>query len=426
MSRKVGERMRRPIFSGLWENQEFRRFWLAQVIAQFSGQITFLALPLTAILILDATAGQMGIILAVMGLPALLIGLFIGVWVDRLRRRPLLIASNIGRSAVLVLVPLLAVLDVLRIEHLYIIAFLHSSMYLLFNVAFRSYLPVLIGREQLVEGNSKIELSRSASDIAGPSLAGLLVQIVTAPFAILVQVVSLLVSAFVLTTIDATEPPPESRSDRRVWREVAEGLKFVFSNPILRPLAACAATFGFFNAIVDVVILLFIIDELGLSAGMVGLAFSAGNVGLLIGALMPQRMVHWFGLGKALILALLITSLGDLLIPLATGPFLLVLAMVAAGQLTFGLGITIYRINEVSLRQIITPDRIQGRMNATMSLMLQGVVPAGALIGGMLGTTIGLQQAYILAIVGEIFAVLWLVFSPVRTLQRHPEPVEAG
>lgn len=418
--------MRRPRLTGLWQNQEFRRFWLAQAITQFSGQITFLALPLTAILLLDASASQMGLITALMGLPALVFGLFVGVWVDRLRRRPLLIASTIGRAAMLIFVPILAFLDILQIEHLYVIAFLHSSMFLLFNVSYRSYLPVLISRDQLVDGNSKLELSRSASDIAGPSLAGFLIQLVTAPFAILVQVVGLLISAFVLTTIQATEPEPTGAGDRRIWREVADGLRFVFGSEILRPLAGCAATFGFFNAIVDVVILLFIVDELGLGAGMVGLVFSAGNFGFLAGAVLPQRTVHWFGLGKSLIFTILLTSLGDTLIPLASGPYVMVLVMVAMGQLVFGLALTIYRVNEISLRQIVTPDRIQGRMNATMNLMHRGVAPAGALIGGVLATSVGLQQAYLLAIAGELLACLWLVFSPVRSLRRFPEPVENG
>lgn len=415
--------MKRPVMSGLWNHRDFRRFWLAQAISQFSSQISFLAIPLTAILILEATPGQMGILMALFGLPALLVGLFIGVWVDRLRRRPLLIASNLGRAAVLVVVPVLAVLDTLRIEHLYIITFLHSTLFLLFNVAYRSYLPALVGRDQLVDGNSKLELSRSAADIAGPSMAGGLVQLVTAPFAVLVQTVGLVVSSFALTTIHADEPEPNADRDRRVWREVGDGLRFVFSNPILRPLAGCAATFGFFNAIVEVVIMLLIVNELGLSAGMVGLVFSAGNIGFLIGALLPAKMVRWVGLGRALILALLIASLGDLLIPLATGPYLLVLGMVAAGQFGFGLGMTVFRVNEVSLRQIVTPDRIQGRMNATMSLMLQGVAPAGSLVGGLLATAIGLREAYILGIAGYLLAILWLVFSPVRSLRRHPEPL---
>jgi MFS family permease len=423
---KAGQFVRRPVLSGLWHHRDFRRFWLAQSITQLGTQITFLAIPLTAILILEATPGQMGILLAVMGLPALLVSLFIGVWVDRLRRRPLLIASNLSRAVVLTILPVMAVTGVLGIVHLYIITFVHGTLFLLFNIAYRSYLPVLIGRDKLVEGNSKLELSRSAADISGPGVAGFLVQIITAPFAVLIQAAGLLVSSLLLTTIDATEPEPVPEPNRRIWRDAMDGLRFVFGHPILRPLAGCGATFGFMAGVVDVVILLYIVNELGLSAGMVGLVFSAGNIGFLIGALMPQRMVHLVGLGPALVFGIVITGVGDLIIPLASGPLPMVLAMLAAGQLMFGAGITIYRVNEVSLRQKLTPDRIQGRMNATMSLMLYGIMPAGALAGGILGTSIGLRETYLLAASCEILAVLWLVLSPVWSLKTHPEPIENG
>jgi hypothetical protein len=299
--------LRRPAFSGLWHHRDFRRFWLAQAITQFGAQITFLAIPMTAILLLDATPAQMGILLAVMWLPALLVSLFIGVWVDRLRRRPLLIASNLSRAVVLTILPVMAVTDVLGIVHLYIITFVHGVLYLLFNIAYRSYLPVLIGRDKLVEGNSKLELSRSAAEISGPGIGGILIQMVTAPFVVLVQAVGLLVSSFFMTTIHATEPEPVPDPNRRIGREAMDGLRFVFGHPILRPLASCSATFNFMAGVVDSVILIYIVNELGLSAGLVGLVFSAGNIGFLIGALMPQRMVHLVGLGPALVLGLIVT-----------------------------------------------------------------------------------------------------------------------
>ena len=418
--------MKRPIFSGLWQHSDFRKLWIAHTIAQFGAQISGLAIPLAAVILLDASAAQMGVMLALVALPALLVGLFIGVWVDRLQRRPLLIAADLGRAVVLVAVPILAVTDQLRIEHLYVIAFLQGTLRLLFNVAYRSYLPSLISRDQLVDGNSKLELSRSASDIAGPGMAGGLVQLITAPFAVLLHVVGLLFSALFLSTIRAAETTPERDPDRRVWREVRDGLRFVVRDRVLRALAGCAVSLGFFSAVVDVVILLYIVDELGVSAGLLGLIFSAGNIGFLIGALMPQRLVHWIGLGPALGLGLVITGVGDLIIPLASGPSLLLLATLAAGQLMFGAGITVFRINEVSLRQALTPDRMQGRMNATMSMMLQGVVPAGALVGGILGTTLGLRTTFIMAAIGEMLIILWLVLSPIWSMKRHPLPIEPG
>jgi len=418
--------LQRPRLSELWRHADFRRLWIAHTIAQFGTQITFLAMPLTAILLLDATAAEMGLLMAAMTLPALLIGLFVGVWVDRLQRRALLIASDVGRAALLVAVPLLAWFDLLRIEHLYVLAFLFGSLTLVFDVAYRSYLPSLIQRSQLVDGNSKLELSRSAAEIGGPGIAGGLIQIASAPFAILVHAVSLLVSAFFLGAIQAPESTPEREPDRRVLRDIREGLVFVFGNGVLRALAGCAASVGFFNAILEVVLLLYIAQELGLSPGVIGLVFAAGNIGFLVGALMPERLMKWIGLGPALGAGLLVTGMGDLLIPLAGGPYLLTLAVLATAQFMFGAGFVVFKVNEVSLRQALTPDRLQGRMNATMSLMLNGIVPAGALAGGLLGTTVGLRTTLVIAAIGEIVAILWLVLSPIWALKTHPEPIDAG
>jgi MFS family permease len=418
--------MHQPRLSGLWRHSDFRKLWTAHTIAQFGTQITFLAMPLTAILILDATAAQMGLLMAAMTLPALLIGLFVGVWVDRLQRRALLIASDIGRAILLVVVPLLAWFDLLRIEHLYVLAFLFGSLTLVFDIAYRSYLPSLIQRSQLVDGNSKLELSRSAAEIGGPGIAGGLIQIASAPFAILVHAVSLLVSAAFLGTIQAPESTPEREPDRRVLREIREGLGFVFGNGVLRALAGCAASLGFFNAILEVVLLLYIAQELGLSPGVIGLVFAAGNIGFLTGALLPERLMKWIGLGPALGAGLLISGVGDVLVPLAGGPYILMLAILATAQFMFGLGFVIFKVNEVSLRQALTPDRLQGRMNATMSLMLNGIVPAGALAGGLLGVVLGLKTTLLIAATGEIMAILWLVLSPVWSLKTHPAPLETS
>jgi MFS family permease len=412
--------------SELWRHSDFRKLWIAHTIAQFGTQITFLAMPLTAILILDATAAQMGFLMAIMSLPALLIGLFIGAWVDRLQRRMLLIVSDVGRAVVLACVPLLAWFDMLRMEVLYIQGFIFGTLTLVFDVAYRSYLPSLIERKHLVDGNSKLELSRSAAEVGGPGLAGGLIQLVTAPFAILAHAVSLLVSAVFLSAIRVREGPPERSERQRLLQEIREGLGFVFGNPLLRALACSAASVGFFNAVLEVVLLLYIAEEIGLSPGVIGLIFAAGNVGFLLGALLPERLMKVVGLGPALCLGLLITGIGDLLIPLAGGPYLLILAILATAQFGFGAGYIIFNVNQVSLRQSLTPNRMQGRMNATMSLMLYGIIPAGALAGGFLGTTMGLRSTLVIAAIGEILSILWLVLSPVWSLKTHPEPVEPG
>jgi MFS family permease len=274
--------------------------------------------PLTAILLLDANAIQMGILAASLNLPALVVGLFVGAWVDRLQRRPLLIAADIGRAILLMSIPAAALLDLLTIEHLYVTAFLVGFLTLVFDVAYRSYLPSLVSRERLIEGNSKLELSRSAAEIGGPGLAGALIQVATAPFAILVHAVSLL---------DASEAAAPARDpERRLWRDIADGLRLVFGHPMLRAIAGCAGTIGFFNAILETVLILYIVQELGLSPGVIGLIFAAGNVGFLLGALIPGRLTGWIGLGPALGLGLLVVGVGDLLVPLAAGPNAVILA----------------------------------------------------------------------------------------------------
>lgn len=403
----------RDRFTGLWQHRDFRRLWAGHTVSQIGSQITFLALPLTAVLALDATPVQMGFLAAALSLPALVVGLFVGVWVDRLRRRPLLIAADIGRALLLLGVPIAVILDVLTIEHLYVTAFLIGFLTLLFDVAYRSYLPSLVSRDRLVEGNSKLELSRSAAEIAGPGLAGGLVQIVTAPMALFVDAVSFLLSAIFLGAIDAPEAATPVRDpNRRVWRDIADGLRLVFGTPALRALAGCAATVGFFNAVLEAVLILYVVQELGLSPGLIGLIFAAGNVGFLVGALVPSRLTTWIGLGPTLGIGLLTIGLGDLLVPLAGGPHLLILLLLASAQFMFGAGYVVFNVNQVSLRQALTPDRLQGRMNATLSFMLHGVVPAGAILGGILGTTFGLRSTLIIAALGEIVAILWIVLGP--------------
>ncbi|CAN5223710.1 MFS transporter [soil metagenome] len=384
-------------------------------------------MPLTAILLLDANAIQMGILAASLNLPALVVGLFVGAWVDRLQRRPLLIAADIGRAILLMSIPAAALLDLLTIEHLYVTAFLVGFLTLVFDVAYRSYLPSLVSRERLIEGNSKLELSRSAAEIGGPGLAGALIQVATAPFAILVHAVSLLFSALFLGAIDASEAAAPARDpERRLWRDIADGLRLVFGHPMLRAIAGCAGTIGFFNAILETVLILYIVQELGLSPGVIGLIFAAGNVGFLLGALIPGRLTGWIGLGPALGLGLLVVGVGDLLVPLAAGPNAVILLFLVTAQFMFGAGYIIFNINQVSLRQALTPDHLQGRMNATMSFMLYGVVPAGAILGGVLGTTVGLRPTLFLAALGEILAILWLILSPVWSLREHPQTADAG
>jgi MFS family permease len=400
---------------------DFTKLWVGQSISLVGSQVTLLALPLTAAVFLGATPLQMGILSAIESLPALIFGLMAGVWVDRHKRRPVLIAADIGRALVLAAIPLTALLGVLRIEVLYIVGFLAGGLGLFFNVAYRSYLPSLVSKERLVQANSRLELSNSVAEIIGPGAAGGLVQLLGAPLAIAVDAVSFLVSAFSLGRIRTPEPALQSSDEEQnLGREIKDGLRLVFGENRLRALAGCITTLSLFNAVFEAVQILFLTRQLGLSAGWLGVIFASGSVGFLLGALAAGWVTGRIGLGRSLVLGVIVTGASDLLVPLAGRLHVLfaVVGMLILAQFFFGLGLTIFQIGQVSLRQSLTPDRLQGRMNATLSMLSWGIVPLGGLLGGVLGQTLGLSPTLVLAALGEMMAVSWLVFSPVRLIRQ--------
>lgn len=402
-------------------NPDFSKLWIGQSISMIGSQVTFLALPITAAVTLSATSLQMGILSAIGSAPALLFGLLAGVWVDRYKRRPILIGADIARALVLGVIPLSAILGVLRVEVLYIVGFLAGIFGLFFNVAYRSYLPTLVGRQQLVKANSQLELSNSVADIIGPGAAGGLVQLIGAPLAIAVDAFSFLISAFSIGSIRTPEPSIKKVEDgTNLGSEIKEGLSLVFGERSLRALAGCISSLSLFNAIIEAVSILYLTRQLGLTAGWLGLIFAGGSVGFLLGALIADRLTRRIGLGRSLVLGVLITGASDLLIPLAgkISTLGLVIGMLMVAQFFFGMGLTIFQIGQVSLRQSLTPDHLQGRMNATLSMLTWGIAPLGGLLGGVLGQVIGLSPTLVLAATGEMLAVIWLVISPIKKIQQ--------
>jgi MFS family permease len=412
-------------FTGLWRHPDFLKLWSGETISLFGTQITALALPLTAALVLKASPAEMGFLATVEFLPFLLLSLFAGVWVDRLTRRPILIIADIGRGILLGTIPAAFFLNVLSIELLYVVGLLTGIMTVFFDVAYMSYLPALIERDQLVEGNGKLEISRSTAQISGPGLAGTLVQIVSAPVAILIDAVSYFVSAFFIGLIKKPEvkevrPSTENKS---IWREIGEGLGIVFGNPVLRSIAACTGTNNFFSNILFVVFTLYMVNELKLEPAIIGLIFAISSTGSLIGALGANWAAKRFSLGCAFIGSSAI-SFVNLLIPLTGAASLTTVPFLIAAMFSSALGSTIYNINQVSLRQAITPDRLQGRMNASMRFVVWGTIPVGSLMGGFLGETFGLRTTLLIGATGTALAFLWVLFSPVRHLKEQPKPVE--
>jgi MFS family permease len=403
--------------NGLWHNRDFVKFWLGQTVSRFGSGITGIALPLTGVLLLAATPSQMGILSALDGAAVLAIGLFVGVWVDRVRRRPLLIATDLGRAFILSTVPLAALFGVLHIEQLYAVAALTGMFTVIFNVANQSFLPSLIPQTALVEGNSKLGVSDSLAEIGGPAVAGPLVQLVSAPFAVLFDALSFLFSAFCLGLIRKPEPPAAVAENRMsIWHELVQGLHEVLKNPLLRSLAGGVGAFNFFGNFVGALYALYVIRELHAAPIFLGFLIATGGVSALVGAFIAERVVRRFGLGLTAGATLFIYGATGLLIPLAAGPTAVALSFLFTSQLAGDASVSIHLIAEVSLRQSIVPGNMLGRTNASLQFLSQGVAPIGALLAGILGGLIGLRLTILIGVIGVMAAGALLLLSPIRKI----------
>jgi MFS family permease len=415
-------KLRRP--AGLWLHRDFRSLWAAETISVFGTGISQLALPLVAVITLEASAFEVALLGVIEFLPFILISLPAGVWVDRMRRKPILVTADIGRALLLASIPAAYWLDILTIWQLYVVGFVVGILTVFFDVAYQSYLPSLIARDQLVEGNSKLEISRSAAQLASPGLAGVLVEAIRAPGTVLLDAVSFFLSAIFLFRIRAEERAPtqeERQAGPGMKEEVKEGLRWVFGNPYLRWIAASTATFNFFGNIIFAVYLVYAVRTLDIRPGVLGLIFTISSIGYLSGALLANRLSRRFGVGPTIIIGAA-GSVATLL--LAVAPESNPIPFLIAAQAISGMGVPIYNITQVSFRQAITPERLQGRMNSVMRFIVWGVMPLGALIGGALASWVSLRFAIWVGAIGMSLAVLPVLLSPVRTLREMPEPVE--
>jgi MFS family permease len=410
--------------AGLWKNHDFMQLWASETVSQLGAQITVVALPLLAALSLDASAAEMGFLTAAGTAPPLLIGLFAGVWVDRMRRRPIMVATDFGRAFVLLAIPILWWLGQLQIEMLYVISFIVGVQSLFFDVAWVTYLPAVVRRDQLIEGNSKLQASASGAQVAGPGLAGLLVGIAGAPVAILVNAVSYLISAVFILRVESVEKQPERKADAHVLREMREGLAVVVQSPILRAIAASRATISLFGYVFLAVYVLYLTDELGFSATAVGLVFSLGGVGAIVGAVLAEPLKRRIGIGPSIVVGCVGFGLGGLLVPMAVLVPAYEVPLVLAAEFLQWLMFLIAIVNEVSLRQSVTPDRLLGRVNGTMRFLNSGMIPIGALIGGALGGLIGLRETLFVGVAGMLITGLWVYLSPLRTTRDTPAFVD--
>ena len=413
-----------PPRRSLFRHRDFVKLWSAETISQFGTQVTLLALPIIAATTLNVTPFEFGLLGTIEFLPFILLSLPAGVWVDRLRRRPILIAGDLIRAAALTSIPIAFALNGLTIWQLYVVGFINGCATVFFDVAYQSYLPSLVERDQIVEGNSKLETSRSAAQITGPGIAGVLIGALTAPFAIVVDALSFVVSALFMFAIRRHEPAPEPRLNEQGERasmrsEIAEGLRYVGRHPLLRSIAATTATSNLCSNIVYAILILYLVRELSFTPELLGLAFSIGSVGFLAGALLANRVAKRFGVGPTIVGSAFAFGPSALLVAIA--PANLALPLVAASIFFGGLGGAIYNINQVSLRQAITPERMQGRMNATMRFIVWGTIPIGSTIGGILGGVIGLHETIWVGAIGGCFVFLPALLSPVRSLEQIPD-----
>ncbi|HEX5751155.1 MAG TPA: MFS transporter [Archangium sp.] len=412
----------------LWRHGDFVKLWGAYALSLAGSQVTFIALPLTAILLLEATPLQVGILTALGYLPFLLIGLPAGVWVDRLPRRPILIAADFGRALFLLGIPLAYALDVLSLGVLYPIVFLNGVLTVFADIAHHAFLPALVEREQIIEGNTKLQMAYSTAQLAGPSLGGLLVKAVSAPVAILIDAASFLVSALMLLRVRRQEAVPEGRAKQRppMRQEMKEGLGYVLGHPLLRPLVLCMACANLFDmfGMVKAILPLYAVREMRLSAPAFGAVLAVANAGALLGTVLNHRLVRRWGLGPTLAGASFLPGLAVLMLPLATEA---TAVGVLAGALALaGFGVALFNVNQISLRQQLTPASLQGRMNATVRFLIWGTIPAGAFLGGLLGGSLGLKPTLLIAGVGSLLSSLPLVFSPLATLHEPPQPALAS
>jgi MFS family permease len=352
----------------------------------------------------------MGLLGAMGTLPVLLVGLPAGVWVDRRRRRPILIGADIGRALLLLSIPLAAAFDQLTLMQLYIVAALAGILTVFFEVADQSFLPSVIGRDELVEGNSKLGVSDSMAEISGPAIGGALVQVVGAPVAVLLDAISYVLSAFFIGSVRAPELPPERpETPQSMWQDIGEGLRLALGDARLRALTFSSATASFFGNFIGALYGFYIIRDLELSPLMLGVLIGSGGIGALLGAIVSGRVARRFGPGRTVLFAFLLAGGLQVFLPLAGS-----LPKVAAAGVLLGTQVVgdvfwaIHRINEISLRQTLTPDRLLGRINASSQFMVAGMGPLGLLLGGALGEVLGSQVTLAIAVAGILSGSVWL------------------
>ncbi len=405
--------------STLWRHRDFLLLWGGQSVSRIGDQFTGLAVPYIAAFVLGAHEVEMGFLGAAGTVPFLLFGLLVGVWVDRRAKRSVLIFADLGRGTMVAAIAVLGIIGLLHLAYLYVFAFLIGILTVFFDVAYQAYLPAIVDRGQLVDANSKLETSNTFASTFGPGIAGPVIDLFRAPFAMLFDAASFAVSAASLGAIRrqetiAARPPGES-----ILSQIREGLHVVLRERRLRHIAACTGWSNFFSSAVFSALFLLFLKDLGFTATTLGLLFGLSSVGGILGAIFSGRIAKRIGVGPAIILGAVIFGLPPLPIPFVTSSIALPAIAILLGISFFGN--LLYNINQVSFRQAIVPVAMQGRLNATMRTIVWGTLPLGALFGGFLGSLVGLRPAILVLFLAGGVSFLFVLFSPVRQIVEMPE-----
>jgi Na+/melibiose symporter-like transporter len=401
-----------------WHNRDFRRLWGATAISLFGSEIGDLALPLLAIITLSADASQVGLLRSAQFLPFLVATIPLGLVVDRSARRSLMIAADLGRFVLVGSIPVLVWLGVRQIEVLYLLVFGAGTLTVLYQLADFAFLPDIVPRRELIDANGKLSAAQSANEIAGKGVGGLIVAALTAPFAVVLDAATFLMSALCLARI--ADPDPSSIAAVEGPSGLASalvGLSIAMRNRFIRPLLGEATTFNFFNEIFILGLLVYAVRDVGLGPALIGSVFVAGGIGSFLGAWFGTRFTSRFGYGRVLLATMLLGNTAPAAVVLLGGDRYLGLAILATIFLVMGVGIGVANMHAVSLRQIAVPEQVRGRVNAGYRLVSWGALPLGAAIGGALASTLGAHDAMVIGAVGIPLATLWVWISPIPSLR---------
>ncbi|MFI5587251.1 MFS transporter [Amycolatopsis sp. NPDC051758] len=403
-------------------NRQFDRFWLGNSVSQFGDRISELAIPLIAVVLLHTDPAESATLVALIWLPNVLSPL-VGTWVDTRRdKRQLLIAADLLRAAVLLSVPAAALLGHVTLGQLYVVAALIGIGQMLFNVTYPAFFIALVPRSDYVAANSKLSTTRSASYIAGPAVGGALIQAITAPLAVFVDAVTFLFSAFSIGRVKVTGSEPVADTSTSLGRRLLAGLRFNFGHRIVRACLACSTTMNFFMYMGQALVLLFASRALGLSAGEIGIGLGAGAAGGLLSAVVAKKVIDRIGLGRSMVVGAICYPAPFVLLGIAGGPHWLGVGVLAAVECLSGMGVMLYDIGNNSLKSAVIPAEMRSRAAGAYSAINYGSRPLGALVGGWLGTVVGLRPTLITAALGGVLGCLWLLASPIARLTTIPEP----